>query len=89
MFARNYLPRWFHQILFIRATIYILDNVWAKKTGRDIHAVTVDHGLRAEAAAEAAFVAMVCDRLDIVVADGLVDRIDMPEFQAFLDSLGL
>jgi tRNA(Ile)-lysidine synthase len=43
-----------------------LSNVWAKKTGREIHAVTVDHGLRAEAAAEAAFVAMVCDRLDIV-----------------------
>jgi len=43
-----------------------LSNVWAKKTGREIHAVTVDHGLRAEAAAEAAFVAMVCDRLDII-----------------------
>lgn len=43
-----------------------LANVWAKKTGREIHAVTVDHGLRAEAAAEAAFVAMVCDRLDII-----------------------
>jgi tRNA(Ile)-lysidine synthase len=43
-----------------------LANAWARQAGREIHAVTVDHGLRAEAAAEAAFVAMVCDGLDIV-----------------------
>ncbi len=35
-----------------------LANAWAKKTGREIHAVTVDHGLRVEAAAEAAFVSI-------------------------------
>jgi tRNA(Ile)-lysidine synthase len=43
-----------------------LANAWARQSGREIHAVTVDHGLRAEAAAEAAFVAMVCDGLDII-----------------------
>jgi tRNA(Ile)-lysidine synthase len=45
--------------------LLLLAQAWAHKRGHDLHAVTIDHGLRPEAAAEAAFVAGVCARHDI------------------------
>ncbi|WP_316015750.1 tRNA lysidine(34) synthetase TilS, partial [Roseobacter sp. HKCCA0434] len=38
---------------------------WARAAGRPLHVATVDHGLRAEAAEEARFVATLCSRLDL------------------------
>ena len=45
--------------------LLLLANAWAQKSGANLQAITVDHGLRPEAAAEAAFVASVCEAIGV------------------------
>lgn len=45
--------------------LLLLANAWANRHNITLHAVTVDHGLRPEAAAEAAYVASLCDGMGI------------------------
>jgi len=45
--------------------LLLLSNIWAQKHDVQLQAVTIDHGLRPEAAAEAAFVESVCAGLEI------------------------
>ncbi|MFK5977710.1 MAG: tRNA lysidine(34) synthetase TilS [Rhizobiaceae bacterium] len=63
--------------------LLLLANAWAHHEGARIQAVTVDHGLRPEAAAEAAFVASICEGLGIrhitLAWEGIKPNSGLPE----------
>lgn len=63
--------------------LLLLANAWANHENVQVQAVTVDHGLRPEAAAEAAFVASICEGLGIrhitLAWEGIKPNSGLPE----------
>ena len=63
--------------------LLLLAAAWSAHSGATLQAVTIDHGLRPEAAAEAAFVAGTCDMLDVahvtLAWEGLKPSTGLPE----------
>ncbi|MBL4727584.1 MAG: tRNA lysidine(34) synthetase TilS [Rhizobiaceae bacterium] len=63
--------------------LLLLANAWAHHENVQVQAVTVDHGLRPEAAAEAAFVASICEGLGIhhitLAWEGIKPNSGLPE----------
>jgi len=45
--------------------LLLLSTIWARKGNIDLRAITIDHGLREDAAAETAFVAALCQKLGV------------------------
>jgi len=61
----------------------LLASAWSKHANVELHAVTIDHGLRPEAAAEAGFVSGTCEGLGIshvtLAWEGLKPNTGLPE----------